>query len=73
MERQTKAQKYIKPRSLTWWAGFTPALAGVAIATEPLHGQAAVVTSIQNMVGDVPAAVLIANGMGFIGLRGALG
>lgn len=66
--------KYIKPKSLTWWAGFVPLMAGVLIAAAdtvapPLQPYAAFVTA---MAGNTSAAELIGWGLALIGLRGAV-
>ena len=66
-------QKYIKPRSMTWWASLVPLLSGLTVATLPLHGNAALVEAINNASGDMSAAMLINIGVAGIGLRGALG
>ncbi len=64
--------KYIKPRSLTWWASVAPLLAGVILATEPLHGWIGLSQTLRNFTGDVPPSLLINAGLAGIGLRGAL-
>lgn len=64
--------KYFKPKSLTWWAALVPLLGGLIVATGPLHGLAPLVDTINNISGDMSAAVLINIGLGGIGLRGAL-
>jgi len=63
--------KYFKPNSLTWWASVVPILAGLFIATEPLHGLSAAVSSVENAFG-APAPVLINAGLAGIGIRGAV-
>ena len=65
--------KYIKPRSLTWWASVAPFLAGVALAlSEALPSLASLATVINAASGDLPAPVLINMGLIGIGLRGAV-
>lgn len=64
--------KYVKPKSLTWWASFAPLVAGLYIAGLPVHGQAAMVQAVSAVFGNVPAAALINLGLVGIGLRGAL-
>lgn len=64
--------KYVKPRSLTWWASLVPIAAGVVVASEPLHGATLVVQSINNATGGLSPAVLINAGIVGIGLRGAI-
>lgn len=63
--------KYLKPRSLTWWASVSPLFCGVFIAAEPLHGLSAISESLQNGTG-MSAPVLINMGLVGIGLRGAI-
>lgn len=65
-------KKYVKPKSLSWWAGFAPLSAGLAVATAPMHGQAELVEVVNNMTGDLSAVALINTGAAIIGLRGAL-
>ena len=64
--------KYIKPTSLTWLASCAPLVAGVFMATEPLHGLTVYVEVVRSAFGGVPAAVLINAGLAGIGLRGAI-
>ncbi len=65
-------KKYIKPNSLTWWAAIMPLVAGIILATEPLHGWLEMAQALRNITGDVSPAVLINVGLGGIGLRGAI-
>ena len=64
--------KYFKPKILTWLASAVPLLAGLVVATVPIHGWLAIVTVINNVTGGLPAAVLINAGIAGIGIRGAL-
>ncbi len=64
--------RYFKPKSLTWWASCAPLVAGVILATEPLHGWFEMAQTMRNMTGDVPSAMLINAGLAGIGIRGAL-
>lgn len=65
--------KYIKPYSLTWWASVAPLVAGLILATEPLHGAAGLVGVVRELVGaDIEPAYLINAGLAGIGLRAAL-
>lgn len=64
---------YIKPRSLTFWAGLFMILEGVLVGTLNLHGQAALVDTINTLTGEIGPAALIANGAALIGLRRAVG
>ncbi|OWU77591.1 hypothetical protein [Marinibacterium profundimaris] len=67
-----KLQKYVKPKSLTWYASLAPLVAGVIVALEPVHGLHWVVRVIDNFTGDAHPAVLINVGLAGIGLRGAI-
>tara|TARA_R110000782_G_scaffold218427_1_gene305823 strand:- start:34137 stop:34337 length:201 start_codon:yes stop_codon:yes gene_type:complete len=64
--------KYFKPRSVTWWGGVLPVVAGLIVATAEIHGNLAAVTAINNITGGIPAAALINSGLVAIGLRGAI-
>lgn len=64
--------KSLKPKSLTWWASLVPVLIGGTIASEPLHGLAALVETLRALSGDVPPAMLINAGLAGIGFRGAI-
>ncbi len=64
--------KYVKLRSLTWWASMAPLVAGIVLATEPLHGWFAVDQTLRNLTGEAPPMMLINAGLAGIGLRGAL-
>lgn len=65
--------KYIKPRSLTWWASVSPLLAGCIVALgASLPWLAPVVAVIDAASGGLPAPVLINMGAIGIGLRGAM-
>jgi hypothetical protein len=64
--------KYFKPRSLTWWSSVTPLVIGIVIATEPLHGSAALADSMRNATG-MTAPALINMGLAGVGLRAAVG
>lgn len=63
--------KYIKLRSLTWWAAFTPFILGVFVAAEPVHGLSNYVAVVNSMTGGLSAAMLINAGLFGIGLRGS--
>ncbi len=65
-------RKYLKPKSLTWWAAFVPLLLGLVAALEPAHGSASVIAVIDNMTGGASPYVLINAGLAGIGLRGAV-
>lgn len=65
--------KYIKLKSVTWWASIIPLLAGVFIAFDPVHELHTYTQAVSSLFGGVPASVLISNGLIGIGLRGAIG
>lgn len=63
-------RKYFKPRSLTWWSGFVPLLAGGLVASVDIHGLQSIVSTINNVTGGIPASGMIVYGLTAIGLRG---
>ena len=64
--------KYVKTKSLTWWASFVPLFLGLLVATLPLHGWQSVIDTIDALTGGVSASVLINGGLFGIGVRGAI-
>lgn len=64
--------KYVKPKSLTWWASLVPLVMGLILAFEPVHGWASVVAVIDGLTGGAAPAVLINAGLIGIGIRGAI-
>lgn len=65
--------KYFKPKSITWWASFTPFILGVLLAlaaTFPVLAPLAVF--INTLTGGLDAYILINMGLVGIGLRGAI-
>jgi hypothetical protein len=64
--------KYFKPDSLTWWSATVPLVAGLVVASEPIHGLVAVVQTINSVTGHVSPALMINAGLAAIGFRGAL-
>lgn len=65
--------KYIKPKSLTWWASVAPLFGGITLAlSEAFPVLASVAAVINAASGDLPAPVLINMGLIGIGLRGAV-
>ena len=66
--------KYFKPRSLTWWASFIPALSG---AFQLMSIDIPYITEyarpiINALYGDIPPSALFNMGLAGIGLRGAM-
>lgn len=65
--------KYIKPKSLTWWASVFPLIAGVALAfTSSVPGMEGLATIISSFFPGMSAVALINMGLIGIGLRGAV-
>ena len=64
--------KYFKPKSLTWWSAVFPLVAGLVVASLPIHGLDALVRTIDSVTGGVAPAILINAGMVGIGVRGAM-
>ena len=64
--------KYIKLNSLTFWASVTPIVVGLTIASEPLHGQSALVQTLSSATGDIGPYPLINGGLVGIGMRAAV-
>ena len=64
--------RYVRPNSMTWWAGLLAMLTGIASlalpATGPLADLARLVATLAGS-GDASPAALIALGLGLIGLR----
>lgn len=65
--------KYVKPKSLTWWASVFPLIAGVVLAfTSSVPGMEGVAGIIGGFFPDMSAVALINMGLIGIGLRGAV-
>jgi hypothetical protein len=67
--------RYVLPSSLTWWAGLTAILIGLAGLALPQHGPLAELASVvAELTGakDAAPATLITLGFGLIGLRDRL-
>ena len=63
--------KYVKPRSMSWWAGVAMVAMGFLVGLSEavdLRGWEAVIAA---WTGGVPANVLLLNGASVIGIRGA--
>jgi hypothetical protein len=65
--------QYIKPRSVTWWPSFASLMAGLFVATGPIHGLTAWVDTINNLTGNAAPYALISAGFVGIGIRKAIG
>ena len=64
--------RYIRPNSLTWWAGLLAVLTGVAASALPATGtfsELARLVALMAGSGDASPAGLIFLGLGLIGLR----
>ena len=65
--------KYVKPKSLSWWASFVPLLGGVVIAlSDVVPSLAPVAQVVRSLAGSMTAAQLVQLGLLGIGLRGAI-
>jgi hypothetical protein len=67
--------RYIRPRSLTWWAGLMAVATGTATMALPATGPLAEIARLVTLLagsGDASPAALIALGLGLIGLRDRL-
>ncbi len=64
--------RYIRPTSLTWWAGLAALLTGTAALILPDHGELAALSQLVAELagaGDAAPMTLISLGLGLIGLR----
>lgn len=64
--------RYIRPTSLTWWAGLLAVATGAASLALPAAGPLADLARLITLLsgsGDASPAALIALGLGLIGLR----
>mgnify|MGYP006294682011 CR=1 FL=1 len=64
--------RYVRPRSLTWWAGLSAILTGLAALTLPASGPLGVLSCLVALLagsGDASPAGLVFLGLGLIGLR----
>jgi hypothetical protein len=65
--------KYVKPKSITWWASVFPLLAGLVLAvTSAVPGLEGVGALINGFFPEMGAVALINLGLVGIGLRGAV-
>lgn len=64
--------RYVRPNSMTWWAGLLAMLTGVASIALPATGALAALARLVALLagsGDASPAGLIFLGLGLIGLR----
>ena len=64
--------RYIRPNSLTWWAGLLSTATGTGALVLPDHGSLSDLAQLIAMIsgtGDTSPAALIFLGLGLIGLR----
>ena len=64
--------RYIRPKSLTWWAGLLAMLSGIASVSLPATGPVGELARLVALLagsGDASPAGLIFLGLGLIGLR----
>lgn len=65
--------KYIRLKSLTFWAAMVPLIEGLILVTLPLHGNQPLADVVNLLTGGTPPSILINAGLAGIGIRGALG
>ena len=65
-------KKYIKPMSLTWWAGLSLITMGLVVGLGQGFNIGGITAVIEAWTGGMGAYVLIMQGAGLIGIRGAL-
>jgi hypothetical protein len=65
--------RYFKPRSVTWWAGVFLVVMGATLGVDEGYDIGAVADVIRAWTEGIGPAALIGQGLGLIGLRGALG
>jgi hypothetical protein len=64
--------KYVKPKSLTWWASVFPLFAGLALAfATAVPGMDWLSGMVESLFPGLSAAALVNMGLVGIGLRGA--
>jgi hypothetical protein len=64
--------RYVRPSSLTWWAGLSAVLTGLAALTLPASGPLGELSRLVALLagsGDASPAGLVFLGLGLIGLR----
>lgn len=64
--------RYLRPKSLTWWAGCLALATGTGALFLPDHGQLAALARLVALLsgsGDAAPMTLISLGLGLIGLR----
>lgn len=65
--------KYVKPKSLAWWASVMPLVGGLIIAFSKVFAELEpIATIVHELSGDMTAAQLVQLGLLGIGLRGAI-
>ncbi len=68
----TMRSKYIKPKSVAWWASVAPLFGGVVVSLSPVVPELQpIATVVDTASGGLSAPVLINLGLIGIGLRGA--
>lgn len=66
-------RRYFKPKSVTWWAGAGLIFTGLLRGLDAGVDLGAVATVIDAWSGNASPSVLLLQGAGLIGIRGALG
>lgn len=64
--------KYLKPQSVTWWAGVSLILMGGLLGVDQGYEVGPIADVVRSWTGGLGPSVLIAQGAGLVGIRGAL-
>lgn len=64
--------RYFKPKSVTWWAGTSLICLGGLLGIDAGYDLGGAADVVRAWTGNVGASVLLAQGAGLIGIRGAL-
>jgi len=64
--------KYFKPKSVTWWAGVSLIATGGVIGVDVGYDVGPIADVLNAWTGPVGPSLLIAQGAGLVGIRGAL-
>lgn len=65
-------RKYFKPKSVTWWAGTSLIATGAVLGVDVGYDVGPVADVLDAWTGRMGPSVLIAQGAGLVGIRGAL-
>jgi hypothetical protein len=65
-------RKYFKPSSVTWWSGVALIVMGGALGLDAGYDIGPAADVLRALTGGIGPSVLLAQGAGLIGIRGAL-